>query len=168
VNACVHTYTKPRTSSTRSRGLGRRIHGRVLLITVRAAPWGPWLHRGVPGRLRLHASGWRSSGWCRSVQMRHHQMESRICARGDDCHHVIAVGRAARATAERTTSSRNVILAVRHVAAVASKTREVDAGTTAGEGKSTPGAVITRWASPSSRSEQIRGAVSVHQDSLIH
>jgi hypothetical protein len=29
VNACVHTYTKPRTSSTRSRGLGRRIHGSV-------------------------------------------------------------------------------------------------------------------------------------------
>jgi hypothetical protein len=29
VNACVHTYTKPQTSSTRSRGLGRRIHGSV-------------------------------------------------------------------------------------------------------------------------------------------
>jgi len=29
VNACVHTYTKPRTSSTRSRGIGRRIHGSV-------------------------------------------------------------------------------------------------------------------------------------------
>jgi hypothetical protein len=29
VNACVHTYTKPRTSSTRSRGLGRRIHESV-------------------------------------------------------------------------------------------------------------------------------------------
>ena len=25
-NACVHTYTEPQTSSTRSRGLGRRIH----------------------------------------------------------------------------------------------------------------------------------------------
>jgi len=29
VNACVHTYTKPQTSSTRSRGLGWRIHGSV-------------------------------------------------------------------------------------------------------------------------------------------
>jgi hypothetical protein len=81
---------------------------------------------------------------------------------------VIAVGRAARATAENTTSGQNVILAVRHVAAAASKTRKVDTGTTAGEGKSAPGAGITRWASPSARSAQIRGAVSVHQDSLIH
>jgi hypothetical protein len=81
---------------------------------------------------------------------------------------VITVGRAARATAETTTSSRSVILAVRLVAAAASKTRRVDAGTTAGEGKSAPVAGITRWASPSARSAQIRGAVSVHQDSLIH
>jgi hypothetical protein len=81
---------------------------------------------------------------------------------------VIDVGRAARATAESTTSSQNVILAVRHVAAAASKTRKVDAGTTAGEGKSAPGAGITRGAIPSARSAQIRGAVSVHQDSLIH
>jgi hypothetical protein len=51
---------------------------------------------------------------------------------------VIAVGRAARATTESTTISRSVILAVRHVAATASKTRKVDAGTTAGEGKSAP------------------------------
>jgi hypothetical protein len=29
VSACVHTYTKPQTSSTRSRGLGWRIHGSV-------------------------------------------------------------------------------------------------------------------------------------------
>jgi hypothetical protein len=29
VNACVHTYTKPQTSSTRSRGLGWRIHESV-------------------------------------------------------------------------------------------------------------------------------------------
>ena len=29
MNACVHTVTKPQTSSTRSRGLGRRIHGSV-------------------------------------------------------------------------------------------------------------------------------------------
>jgi hypothetical protein len=81
---------------------------------------------------------------------------------------VIAVGRAARATTKRTTSSQNVIVAGRHVAAAASKTRKVDAGTTACEGKSAPGAGITRWASPSARSAQIRGAVSVHQDSLIH
>jgi hypothetical protein len=26
---------------------------------VRAAPWGPWLRRGSPGRSRLHAAGWR-------------------------------------------------------------------------------------------------------------
>jgi hypothetical protein len=81
---------------------------------------------------------------------------------------VIAVGRAARATAERTTISQNVIVSGRHVAAAASKTRKVDAGTTAGEGKSAPGAGIIRWAIPSARSAQIRGAVSVHQDSLIH
>jgi hypothetical protein len=53
---------------------------------------------------------------------------------------VITVGRAARATAESTTSSQNVILTVRHVAAAASKTRKVDTGTTAGEGKSAPDA----------------------------
>jgi hypothetical protein len=29
MNAWVHTYTKPQTSSTRSRGLGRRIHESV-------------------------------------------------------------------------------------------------------------------------------------------
>jgi len=29
VNACVHTYTKPQTSSTRNRGLGWRIHESV-------------------------------------------------------------------------------------------------------------------------------------------
>jgi hypothetical protein len=81
---------------------------------------------------------------------------------------VIAVGRSARATAESTTSSQNVILAVRHVSAAASKTRKVDAGTTAGKGRNAPVAGITRWASPSARSAQIRGAVSVHQDSLIH
>jgi hypothetical protein len=47
---------------------------------------------------------------------------------------VIAVGSAARATAQSTTSSRSVILTVRHVAATVSKTRKVNAGTTAGEG----------------------------------
>jgi hypothetical protein len=51
---------------------------------------------------------------------------------------VIAVGRAARATTESTTSNRSVILAVRQVAVGVSKTRKVDAGTTAGEGKSAP------------------------------
>jgi hypothetical protein len=55
---------------------------------------------------------------------------------------VIAVGSAARATA-------------------ASITRKVDTGTTAGEGKSATVARSTRWASPSARSAQIRGAVSV-------
>ena len=29
VNACGHTYMEPQTSNTRSRGLGRRIHGSV-------------------------------------------------------------------------------------------------------------------------------------------
>jgi len=29
MNACVHTYTKPQTSSTRNRGPGWRIHGSV-------------------------------------------------------------------------------------------------------------------------------------------
>jgi hypothetical protein len=81
---------------------------------------------------------------------------------------VIAVGSAAHATAESTTSSQRVILAVRHVAAASSKTRKVDTCTTAGEGKNSPVAGSTRWASPSARSAQIRGAVSVHQDSLIH
>jgi hypothetical protein len=81
---------------------------------------------------------------------------------------VIVVGRTARATPESTTSSRSVILAVLLVAAAASKTRKVDAGTTAGWGKSAPGTGIARWASPSGRSAQIRGAVSVHQVSLIH
>jgi hypothetical protein len=81
---------------------------------------------------------------------------------------VIAVSSAAHATAESTTSSRSVILAVRHVAAAASKTRKVYDCTTAGEGKNAPVTGSTRWASPSARSAQIRGAVSVHQDSLIH
>ena len=48
---------------------------------------------------------------------------------------VIVVGRAARATAESTAGSRSVFLAVRHVAAATCKTREVDAGTTAGGAK---------------------------------
>jgi len=44
---------------------------------------------------------------------------------------VIAVGRAARATAESTTNSQNVILVVRHVAAAASKTRKPGGSTPA-------------------------------------
>jgi hypothetical protein len=47
---------------------------------------------------------------------------------------IIAVCSAACATAESTTSSRSVILTVRHVAVPESKTGKVDAGTTAGEG----------------------------------
>ena len=81
---------------------------------------------------------------------------------------VITVGKEGRTTAENTTGSRSVILTVIHVAAAASKTRNDDAGTTVGEAKSAPVARITRWASPSARSAQIRGAVSVHQESLIH
>jgi hypothetical protein len=52
---------------------------------------------------------------------------------------VIAVGRAARATAESTTSSRSVILAVRHVAAGVSKAGKVDAGPAACDSKCSPG-----------------------------
>ncbi len=39
---------------------------------------------------------------------------------------VIAVGSAARATAESTTSSRSVILVVRHVTAAVSKTWKIE------------------------------------------
>jgi hypothetical protein len=81
---------------------------------------------------------------------------------------IMAISSATRTATENTAGSRSVFLTVRHVAAAASKTREVNACTTAGEGKSAPVVVITRWASPSARSAQIRGAVSVHQDSLIH
>jgi hypothetical protein len=52
---------------------------------------------------------------------------------------VIAVGRAARATAESTTSSRSVILAVRHVPAGVSKAGKVDAGPAACDSKCSPG-----------------------------
>jgi len=53
VNACVHTYTKPQTSSTRSRGLGRRIHGSVedtKLSTNKQLS----LSFSVVGRMRQH------------------------------------------------------------------------------------------------------------------
>ena len=56
---------------------------------------------------------------------------------------------------------------VRHFDVAASKTRKVDAGATAGEGKRAPITGSTRWASPSARSAQIKGAVRVHQESLI-
>jgi hypothetical protein len=49
------------------------------------------------------------------------------------------VGRAARATVESTTSSRIVILAVRHVAAGVSKAGKVDAGPAACDSKCSPG-----------------------------
>ena len=81
---------------------------------------------------------------------------------------IMEISSAACTAAESTSGSRSVFLAVRHVAAAASETREVDAGTTAGEGKSAPVAISTRWASPAGRSAQIRGTVSVHQKSLIH
>jgi hypothetical protein len=51
---------------------------------------------------------------------------------------VMTVGRAARATAESTTSSRSVILAVRHVAAGVSKAGKVDAGPAACDSKCSP------------------------------
>ena len=68
---------------------------------------------------------------------------------------VIAVGSAARATAESTTSSLIVILVVRHVSAVMSRARKVNAG---------PASCDRKWAV---RAAQIKHAVSVHQGSLI-
>jgi len=44
---------------------------------------------------------------------------------------------------------------------------KVYADATAGEGKSAPITGSTRWASPSARSARIKGAVRVHQESLI-
>jgi hypothetical protein len=80
----------------------------------------------------------------------------------------MSISRTACTAAKSTASNRITVRTVRHVDAAASKTREVDAGTTSGEGKNASVAVSTRWASPAGRSAQIRGAVSVHQDSLIH
>jgi len=48
---------------------------------------------------------------------------------------IMAISSAACTAAESTAGSRSVFLAVRHVPAAASKTREVDAGTTAGGAK---------------------------------
>ena len=76
---------------------------------------------------------------------------------------VIAVGSAARATAESTTSSRSVILVVRHVAAAVSKTWKVNAGPAECNSESSA-ASITQTVT---RSAQIEHAVSVHQGSLI-
>ena len=81
---------------------------------------------------------------------------------------VLAVSTAACTGAKSRASSRAVVLAVRHVAAAASETRKVDAGTAAGEGKSAPVVSGFRLASPGARSAQNRGAVSVYQQSLIH
>jgi hypothetical protein len=52
---------------------------------------------------------------------------------------IIEVGSAARATAESTTSSRSVILVIRHVAAGVSKAGKVDAGPAACDSKCSPG-----------------------------
>jgi hypothetical protein len=74
VNACVHTFTKPQTSSTRSRGLGRRIHGSVedtklstnkqhslSLLACRRALSRPCIHRELArGRTGLAALACRS------------------------------------------------------------------------------------------------------------
>ena len=76
---------------------------------------------------------------------------------------VIAVGSAARATAESTTSSLNVVLVVRHVFAAVSKTWEVNAGPAACNSESSA-ASITQTVT---RSAQIEHVVSVHQGSLI-
>jgi hypothetical protein len=83
---------------------------------------------------------------------------------------VVVCGSAARAMSRSTTSiasSRSIFL-VRHVAESASKTRKVEASATAGDDKSMPITRNTWGASPCVRSAQIRGAVSVCQESLIH
>jgi hypothetical protein len=49
----------------------------------------------------------------------------------------------------------------------ATKIMEVDVDVTAGEGKNASITGNTRWARPSARSAQIKGAVRVHQESLI-
>ena len=64
---------------------------------------------------------------------------------------VIAVSSAARATSESTTSSRSVILVVRHVAAGVSRARKVNAGPASCDRKR------------AARAAQIKHAVSVHQ-----
>ena len=81
---------------------------------------------------------------------------------------IMAISSAACTAAKSTAGSRSVVLAVRHVAAASSETRKVDAGTTAGKGKSAPVVSGLGLASPCARSAQIRGAVSVYQESLIH
>ena len=75
VNACVHTYTKPQTSSTRSRGLVWRIHESVedtklstnkqhtlSLVTVKRNRLHPssvtllvFLHEAIPGVIEREA-----------------------------------------------------------------------------------------------------------------
>ena len=81
---------------------------------------------------------------------------------------LLAVSSATCAGAKSRAGSRAVVLAVRHVAAASSETRKVDAGTTAGKGKSASVVSGLGLASPCARSAQIRGAVSVYQESLIH
>jgi hypothetical protein len=76
---------------------------------------------------------------------------------------VIAVGSAARATAESIVSSLSVVLVVRHVDAAVSKTWKVNAGPAACNSESSA-AVITQTVT---RSAQIEHVVSVHQGSLI-
>jgi hypothetical protein len=66
----------------------------------------------------------------------------------------------------RSPRSLSVFLG-RHVAKTSSKTREVNTDATAGEGRSAPITGNTRWVSPTARSTQIKGEVSVHQESLI-
>ena len=56
-------------------------------------------------------------------------------------------------TAESTTSSRNVILVVRHVPEAVSKTREVDVCNTAGNGESTVVCLVARPGSAQTKSE---------------
>ena len=81
---------------------------------------------------------------------------------------ILAVRTAACTDAKSTAGWRAVVLAVRHVVAAASETRKVYAGTTAGKGKSAPVVSGLGLASPCARSAQIRGDVSVYQESLIH
>ena len=73
---------------------------------------------------------------------------------------ILAVRTAACTGAKSTAGWRAVVLAVRHVVAAASETREVNAGATAGNGQSTE--TIARPGSA-----QTKRKVSVRQLSLI-
>ena len=77
---------------------------------------------------------------------------------------VITVSSATHATAETTTSSRSVILVVRHVAAGVSRAGKVNACPAPCDSKCSPG---TETVTSPQMAAQIKHAASVHQGSLI-